>query len=80
MIWLATAWKWIGSKAALIAGAGLAIWFAIAQIKKAGRNEEKVAQHERADRRNTQAHDVARSTDARSDADVDRLLRQRWSR
>jgi hypothetical protein len=73
-------WSWLSGKAVAIAAAVIALAVVLREVKTAGRNAEKVEQYDKEREANAKAHEVAARNDARSDADVDRLLRQEWSR
>lgn len=74
---IGTLWSWLSGKAVAIAAAVIAVGV-LREVKTAGRNAEKVAQYDKEKSANEQAQVVARDIDARSDADVERMLRTRW--
>ncbi len=75
---IGTLWSWLSGKAVAIAAAVIAVGVLLREVKTAGRNAEKVAQYDKEKSANEQAQVVARDIDARSDADVERMLRSRW--
>ncbi|WKV17026.1 hypothetical protein [Nostoc phage NMeng1] len=80
MIGFSTIWSWISGKAIAIAAGIIAVGVLLREVKTAGRNAEKVQQHDKETKAHDQAQTVVRDIDSRSDADVERMLRDRWSR